>query len=202
MGVAVLRTLNAEPVERSAQVAGTVAFALVFAGPALLGRLGIRDRPSLLVAAGALDLVFAVLSLISFVGLVFIPPAVLFFMAARRTRGARAGAVGSIAAVLVPTVLGTLAFFALFQRDDPVCWARNGATGESVRLDADRFVHGSSIRMDSRDLPPGTAESGCTSDTISTSEAVTATVVVAAMLASAPVLARPRPGTGAAVATG
>ncbi|MGH2651866.1 MAG: hypothetical protein ACRDHK_11735, partial [Actinomycetota bacterium] len=38
--VGILRTVNAEPVERAAEVAGNVAFAMVFAGPALLAVLG------------------------------------------------------------------------------------------------------------------------------------------------------------------
>ncbi len=86
VAVGILRTVNAEPVERAAEVAGNVAFAMVFAAPALLALLGLRGRPPLLVAAGALDLVLAFVSLFSFIGLVFVPPAVMFFVAAARMR--------------------------------------------------------------------------------------------------------------------
>lgn len=86
--------------------------------------------------------------------------------------------------MIVAVMLGAVAFFALFAREDPVCWARNPATGESFRLDADRFVHGASISMDSRDLPPGATEARCSSDSISTTEAIAGTAVVAAMLGS------------------
>jgi hypothetical protein len=189
-GVAILRTINAEPVERTAEVAGNVAFAVVFAGPALLAALGLRRRPSLLVAAGVVDLVFAFLTLISLIGLVFVVPGTLFFVAAGRVGDAGARPWRSIASVLLAVLLGTGAFFALFTHEDPVCWATNGATGESVRLDADRFVHGSTVSMDSRDLPPGTTESGCTSDTISNVEALLATVIVAAMLGAVWVVSR------------
>jgi Sigma-70 region 2 len=65
------------------------------------------------------------------------------------------------------------------------------ATGETFRLDTSKFVHGSSISMDSRDLPAGTTESGCSSDTISTREALAATAVVAATLGTAWVLSKP-----------
>lgn len=191
VAVGILRTVNAEPVERAAEVAGNVAFAIVFAAPALLALLGLRDRPSLLVAAGALDLGLAFVSLISFIGLVFVPPGVMFFVAAGRMRGAGAGPTRSIAAVIVAVMLGAVAFFALFAREDPVCWARNPATGESFRLDADRFVHGASISMDSRDLPPGATEAGCSSDSISTTEAIAGTAVVAAMLGAVWVLSKP-----------
>jgi hypothetical protein len=189
VAVVILRTVNAEPVERAA-VVGNVAFAVVFAAPALLALLGLRGRPSLLVAAGALDLGLAFVTLIS-LGLVFVPPGVMFFVAARQMRGAGAGLWRSIAAVLVAVMLGAVAFFALFAREDPVCWARNPTTGESFRLDPDRFVHGSSISMDSRDLPPGATESGCTTDSISTGEAIAGISVVAAMLGAVWVLSKP-----------
>lgn len=189
--VGILRTVNAEPVERAAEVAGNVAFAIVFAAPALLALLGLRDRPSLLVAAGALDLGLAFVTLISFIGLVFVPPGVMLFVAAGRMRGTGAGLWRSIAAVIVAVMLGTVAFFALFAREDPVCWARNPATGESVRLNADRFVHGGSISMDSRDLPPGATEAGCSSDSISPAEAIAGTALVATMLGAVWVLSKP-----------
>ena len=191
VAVGILRTVNAEPVERAAEVAGNVAFAVVFVVPALLALLGLRGRPSLLVAAGALDLVLAFVSLISFIGLVFVPPAVMFFVAAGQTRGTGVSPGRSIAAVLVAVILGAAAFFALFAREDPVCWARNPTTGESFRLDPDRFVHGSSISIDSRDLPPGATESGCSTDSISNGEAITGISVVAAMLGAVWVLSKP-----------
>jgi hypothetical protein len=189
-GVGILRTVNAEPVERTAEVAGNVAFALVFAVPALLAILGLRGRPSLLVAAGVLDLVLAVVTMITLIGLVFVAPGVMFLVTSGRIADGGARPVRSIAAVVLAIVLGTAAFFALFVHEDPVCWATNAATGESIRLDADRFVHGSSISMDSRDLPPGTTESGCTSDSISNGEALLATAVVAVMLGAAWVVSR------------
>jgi hypothetical protein len=190
VAVGILRTVNAEHVERAAEVAGHVAFAVVFAAPALLALLGLRGRPSLLVAAGALDLGLAFVTLIS-LGLVFVPPGVMFFVAARQMRGADVGLWRSIAAVLVAVIVGGVAFFALFAREDPICWARNPTTGESFRLDPDRFVHGSSISMDSRDLPSGATESGCTTDSISTSEAIAGISVVAAMLGAVWVLSKP-----------
>jgi hypothetical protein len=189
--VGILRTVNAEPVERAAEVAGNIAFAVVFVVPALLGLLGLRGRPSLLVAAGALDLMLAFVSLISFIGLVFLPPAVMFFVAAGQARGAGVSPGRSIAAVLVAVILGAAAFFALFAREDPVCWARNPTTGESFRLDPDSFVHGSSISIDGRDLPPGATESGCSTDSISNGEAITGISVVAAMLGAVWVLSKP-----------
>ena len=190
VAVGILRTVNAEPVEWAAEVAGNVAFAVVFAAPALLALLGLRGRPSLLVAAGALDLGLAFVTLIS-LGLVFVPPGVMFFVAARQMRGAGVGLLRSIAAVLVAIIVGAVAFFALFAREDPICWARNPTTGESFRLDPDRFVHGSSISMDSRDLPSGATESGCTTDSISTAEAIAGISVVAAMLGAVWVLSKP-----------
>jgi hypothetical protein len=191
VAVGILRTVNAEPVERAAEAAGNVAFAVVFAGPALLGLLGLRDRPSLLVAAGALDLALAFMTLFSLIGLFFVAPGVMFLVAAGKMRGAGGSPSRSIVTVLVAVLLGTVAFVALFAREDPVCWARNPTTGETFRLNPDRFVHGASISMDSRDLPPGATESGCSSDSISTGEAVAGIAVVAAMLGAVWMLSRP-----------
>jgi hypothetical protein len=189
--VGILRTVNAQPVERAAEVAGNVAFAVVFAAPALLALLGLRDRPSLLVAAGALDLALAFMTLISLIGLLFVAPGVMFFLAAGQMRGARGRPSRSIATVLVAVLLGAGAFFVLFAREDPVCWARNPGTGESFRLDPDRFVRDGSISMDSRDLPPGATESGCSSDSISTAGAIAGIAVVAAMLGAVWMLSKP-----------
>lgn len=191
VGIGILRTANAEPVERGVEVAGNIAFAIVFAAPALLALLGLRGRPSLFVAAGVLDLVLTFVTLISFIGLVFVPPAAMFFVAAGQVRGDGASLTRSIATVLVALLGGTEAFFAMFAQENPVCWARNLSTGETFRLDASKFVHGSSISMDSRDLPAGATESGCSSDTISTREALAATAVVAATLGTAWVLSKP-----------
>ena len=201
VAVGILRTVNAEPVERAAEVAGNVAFAVVFAAPGLLSLLGLRDRPSLLVAAGSLDLVLAYLTLISLIGLVFVAPAVMFFVAAGQMRGAGGRLWRSIVAVVTTVLLGTAAFFVLFAREDPVCWARNPATGESFRLNPDRFVHGGSISMNSRDLPPGATESGCSSDSIATGEAIAGVAVVAAMLVGTWVLSKPPEPLAKAVPT-
>jgi hypothetical protein len=191
VAVGILRTVNAEPVERAAEVAGNVAFAVVFAAPALLALLGLRDRPPLLVAAGALDLGLAFVTLISLIGLVFLVPGAMFFVAAGQMRGAGRSPSRSIAAVVVAVLVGIVAFFALFAREDPVCWARNPTTGELFRLNPDRFVHDGSISINSRDLPPGATESGCSSDSISTGEAIAGIAVVAAMLGAVWILSKP-----------
>jgi hypothetical protein len=191
VAVGILRTVNAEPVERAAEVAGNVAFSVVFAAPAMLALLGLRDRSSLLVAAGALDLVLAFITLMSLVGFAFLAPGVTFFVAARQMRGAGGNWSRSMAPVLVAVLLGGVAFFALFAREDPVCWARDPTTGRSFRLNPDKFVHDGSISMDSRDLPPGATESGCSSDLISTGEAIGGMAVVATMLGAAWMLSKP-----------
>jgi hypothetical protein len=201
--VGVLRTVNAEPVERSAEVAGNIAFSVVFAAPAMIALLGLRDRSPLLVAAGALDLGLALLTLISLIGIIFVVPGVMFFVAAGQMRGAGGSRLRSLAAVLLAVLLGGVAFFALFAREDPVCWARNATTGESYRLNPERFVHGTSISMDSRDLPAGATESGCSSDSISGGEAIVAIAMVSTMLAVLWLLSKPpEPRAETAATTG
>jgi hypothetical protein len=182
VAVGALRTVNAEPAERTAEIAGNIAFSVVFAAPAMIALLGLRDRSSLLVAAGVLDLGLAFLTLISLIGFIFVVPGVMFFIAARQMGGAGGTELRSMAAVLLALLLGVAAFFALFAREDPVCWARNPTTGKSFRLNPDRFVHGTSISMDSRDLPPGATEAGCSSDSISAGEAIVAITMVSTML--------------------
>ena len=191
VGVGVLRTVNADPVERTVEVAGNIAFSVVFAAPAMLALLGLRGRSSLLAAAGALELALAFLTLISLIGLIFVVPGVMFFVAAGQMGHAGGSRLRSFAAIPLAVLLGGVAFFALFAREDPVCWARNPTTGESFRLSPDRFVHGTSISMDSRDLPPGATEAGCSSDSISSEEAIVAIAVVSTMLGALWVLSKP-----------
>lgn len=191
VAVGILRSVNAAPVERAAEVAGNVAFSVVFAAPGILALLGLRHRSSLLVAAGALDLGLAFITLMSLVGFAFVAPGVMFFVAARQRRGAGGNWSRSMAAVLVAILLGGVAFFALFAREDPVCWARDPTTGRSFRLNPDRFVHDGSVSMDSRDLPPGATETGCSSDLISTGEAIGGMAVVATMLGAVWMLSKP-----------
>jgi hypothetical protein len=203
IAVGVLRTVNAEPAERAVEVAGNVAFAAVFALPGLLALLGLRRRPSLLVAAGVLDLVLAFATLITLIGLAFVVPATMFFTAAGRMGTGTARPWRSTAAVLVGVVLGASAFFVLFANEDPVCWATNPATGETFRLDPARFVHGSSISMDSRDLPAGATGSGCSSDSISSREALAAAGIIVATLVAVWMLAAPTvPSTAPAASRG
>jgi hypothetical protein len=153
--------------------------------------MGLGGRRSLFLAAGALEVVLGAVGLLSLVGVAFFVPATLFFIAAGRADGTPGRAFRSTIAVVVATVLGTGAFFALFQRDDPVCWATTSG-GESVRLDPGPFFHGNSISMGSADLPPGSRESGCSSDFISIGEAATSTVLLVAMVLAMWVIASPR----------
>ena len=193
----VLRFVNTEPALRTMELAGDVAFAVVLAAPGLLAILALRDRPSLLVAAGALELVFAFLLLISLVGLAFVVPAVLFFVAAGQARRG-AGWPRAVAAVLVTIVLGTVAFFALFAREDPVCWARDATTGATVRLEADPFIEGAPISVTA---PPGVSESGCSSGMVSTAEALASMALVGVMLGAAWRISKPPAAPDEAVAT-
>jgi hypothetical protein len=178
VGGALLRGVNSEPVERSAELIGLMGFALVLAAPAFLGLLGIRGRPPLLVAAGILDLVLVVLGLISFVGLAFLPPAALFLVSPRRAESP-AGLVRSLVAVLLAVALGVAAFFALFAREDPICWSTTPGGGQ-VRLGTDSFVvNGSTIRIEA-----DAGESGCSTDYITPAEAPLAAGLLVLMLAA------------------
>ena len=118
-------------------------------------------------------------------------PAALLLTAGFRSADEGVGAARTAGAVVAAIVLGVASLFALFRYDDPVCWAtmRNGS---EVRLDPGRFVHGTSISMASDDVPRGTVESGCSSDSISTTEAATSMTLVIVMLVVAWTLSTPR----------
>ena len=192
-GLGALRFVNQGPVERSAQTVGDLAFAVVFLAPGLLGLLALRRGRALLLAAGALELALGLLSLLSLVGLVLFVPMALFFAAGGRSAEDGVGATRTAAAVVTAVVLGLASFFALFRYDDPVCWAamRNGS---EVRLDPGRFVHGTSISGTERvAVTPGMVESGCSSDSISRTEAATSMTLTVVMLLAAWTLVTPRP---------
>lgn len=192
VAIALGRTINDVPALRSAEAAGFFASSIVaFIAPALLAWLGIRGRPVLLLAAGGLDLVLGLLALP--IGIVPIGFAVLFFMAARSLGWTAAGPIRSIAVVLVAAGLGVGAGLALFQHQDPLCYATIGRSGQTVRLDPAPFVHPHSISMSSTDEPAGTTESGCSSDSISTGEAATSIGLVVSMLAACWALTRASP---------
>lgn len=193
VAIALGRTINDVPALRSAEAAGFCASSFAaFIAPALLAWLGARGRPVLLLAAGALELVIAVLGGLIF-GVVFIVFAVLFLTAAQSLGWTAVSPMRSIAVVLVAVVLGVGAGFALFQHQDPLCYATIGRTGQSVRLDPGPFVHPHSISMSSTDEPAGTTESGCSSDSISTDEAAMSIGLVFVMLAACWRLTRASP---------
>ena len=106
-----------------------------------------------------------------------------------------AGRVRSVVIiVLVAVVLGATGLFALFAREDPVCWA-GPPCGWSPLPDPDTFIHGSTISVDSRDLPPGATESQMGGQ--SQPSAIAAMAIVAALLWGCGVLQPPAGGTSA-----
>lgn len=194
-GLGLMRFLNAEPGVRTSEWFGTLAFSLVLAAPAVLALLGLRGRPTLILAGGAIGIFFAAIGAFSLVSLVLLLPSVAYLVGAARVEGLWPGALRTAAAVLLSLVLGWSAFLVLFIRDDPICWAEVSRDGGStyVRLPPERFVRGTSITMSSKDLPPGSTSSGCSGDSISPSEAASSLAVVGLMLGAAWLLGTPRP---------
>jgi hypothetical protein len=167
---------------------GALGYGTVFAAPGILALLGRRERPALLLAAALAAFLVAFASL-SVVGLVLWMPAVAFLVAYALTRH-RAPRSRDLLAPLVAVPLLVAAPFAALISEDPRCWAivRSGGQERLVELPAERFVRGSSIRMDSRDLPRGANESGCESDVISNVEGLLAIAIVGAAVAAAVVV--------------
>jgi hypothetical protein len=192
VGAGILRIVNAEPVERDVELVGNVAFAMVYTAPVLLALMGIRRGPSLFAAAGTLHLALAFVSIFS-IGLLFLLPAAMFFIAAHQMRGTGTSVARSGATVLVAVLGGVLALFALFARDDPICWATDADSGEIVRLDASTFVRGSTISIGSLELSPGVSQAGCSSDTVTSSEGAAGTAIIGVTLGVAWALSKRPP---------
>jgi hypothetical protein len=189
VAIVAIRLFGGEPF-LAVRVPAAIGLGLLAASPAILGWLGVRGRAALVGGAAAVDLVLMYVGLLSLVGLVFLPVAVLFGMSFGRLRG-RTSSFRTLAVVVVAFSLATLALLALYRHDDPVCWATT-RSGETVRLDSGRFVHGNTISMGSADEPPGTRESGCSSDVISASEAATSGALLVVMVFASWIIATPR----------
>jgi hypothetical protein len=188
----VVRFANTEPPFRSGEWLGDVALAAVVAAPALLAVLSLRGRPALLTTAGALGIAQAVLD-IPFSLLLLVPAAL--YLAASRNPPVAVGLARRVASTLVAVVLGIAAFWALFVlRADPACYAvvQHDGVRTTVEVPAGRFVHPSGISMSSGQLPAGTLESGCTSDTISPWEGAASLGIIATLIAASWALAGPR----------
>lgn len=190
VAVVAIRLFGGEPF-LAVRAPAALGLGVLAASPAVLGWLGVRGRAALALAAAAVDVVLVYVGLLSLVGLVFLPVAVLFVVAFGGLPG-RTSPSRTAAAVLIAFSLATLALLALDRHDDPVCWART-RSGATVRLDPGPFVHGNRITMSSTDEPPGTIESGCSSDEISASEAATSATLVVVMTLASWVIATPRP---------
>ena len=132
IGLGCVRVLNSESPEVAAQLAGNIAFALVYASPYLLALIasGARDpgvRGGLLAAIGLLSLV-ASFSAFSLVSVVFLPATFVLWFAAARSLAAsgRPLATSVPAAVVGLLIVATVAlgFFALWgiQDDEDRCW--------------------------------------------------------------------------------
>jgi hypothetical protein len=186
VAVVAIRLFAGEPF-LAVRAPAVLGLGLLAATPAILGWLAIRGRAALVAAAVGVDLVLVYVGLISLVGLAFLPVAVLFGLAFGRVPG-RTSSGRTLAVLLIAFVLAAFAVLALYRDDDPVCWATT-RSGVIVRLDPTPFVHGNTISMRS---PPGTRESGCSSDEITPSEAATSAALVLVLIAVCWYIATPR----------
>ena len=131
IGLGCVRLLASEPPEVAAQLAGIIAFVLVYASPYLLALMASRARDpgvrgGLLAAIGLLSLV-ASFSDMSLVSIALLPATFVLWFAAARSLAAS----GRPLATFVPAAVGllivapvALGFFALWgiQDDEARCW--------------------------------------------------------------------------------
>ena len=132
IGLGCVRVLNSEPPEVAAELAGNIAFVLVYASPYLLALMASRARDpgvrgGLLAAIGLLSLV-ASFSTFSLVSVALLPATIALLFAAARSLSAsgRPLATSVPAAVVGLLIVATVAlgYFALWgiQDDEDRCW--------------------------------------------------------------------------------
>ena len=142
VGLGFLRILNSEAPENAAQIAGNIAFTLVYASPYLLALIASRAqdpgvRGGLLAALGLLSLV-ASFSSMSLVTVVLLPATfVLWFAAGRSLVASGRPMATSVPAAVVGLLLAAtvgLGFFTLWgvQDDEARCWVLyEGSDGQT-----------------------------------------------------------------------
>ena len=141
-----MRILNSEAPENAAQVAGNIAFTLVYASPYLLALIASRARDpgvrgGLLAALGLLSLV-ASFSTFSLVTVVLLPATfVLWFAAGRSIVASGRPMATSVPAAVVGLLLAAsvgFGFFALFGIQDPEarCWVLYQGAGGQPRWES------------------------------------------------------------------
>lgn len=156
--------------------------------PAMLAALSLPSRPFLLVPATVLGFLSAVAPFL-WMSLVFLVPAVLYWLA-YGLRGPQPVAPGrAVAAVLVPVLAGVGGFFVLMAHPDPLCWdwsedpsgERTYTTvrGEDCATNPNRGIDPVLVERGTENAQRGR---GGTSDTVSTPEAAASAALVAAGL--------------------
>ena len=178
VGLGALRVLNGEAPAVAAQVAGNIAFTLVYASPYLLALIASRAgdpgvRGSLLAALGLLSLV-ASFSTFSLVTVVLLPATFILWFASVRSLAASGRPLATslpaaVVGLLIAATVG-LGFFALWgiQDDEARCWI--------LSYDSDEPHWEPRPNLgESGVLTPGTLDfdsrGHCTSDIITSTEA-------------------------------
>jgi hypothetical protein len=189
LGLGALRLINQDQPEAQTQVAGNLVFALVYASPYLLTLALSRTRDpatrgGLLLAVSLLSLVASFSSLAG-VTVALLPATVVIFVASARSIRVADQRVSRILSGLLAGLVGAAAigfsFFALFglEAEESRCWALTRGVDGQQRWQARDSVGGPST------LTIGVAEPDverviCTSDIITSSEATSGLVVLAA----------------------
>ena len=195
-GLGSLRFLNAEPPVAVSEIAGNIAFALIYLSPYALAAAASRVRdPSVrggfLIAIGLLSLAASFSAFLSLVSIVLLPATIVIWVAAvrslRAAGRARTIAMPAFGVGLSISVLIGFGFFTLFLVQEPEarCWV--------LTLGTDGQYHWESRPNVSRN--PGGLSAGlmggydrrgvCTSDVITNAEAaITVGVLSVAFLGS------------------
>lgn len=165
---------------------GGLALAIVYALPAVLALLALRDRRPLLLPAGIGSLVLAVVpfSLHSFlwgpVGIIYLVTYAMW--PSHQHAGSR-----SVAAAVIAPFLLLAAFFALILHDDPICYTRYQSGEVTVDHDPEQVMSGSQTIEAGSDVE----ERGCSSDTVVWWEAAVSVAFSGTALAAGLLLVQP-----------
>ena len=230
VGLGCVRVLNSEPPEVVAQLAGNIAFALVYTSPYLLALVASRTRDpgvrgGLLTAIGLLSLV-ASFSTFSLISVVLLPATLVIWFAAARSLAASgrplATSVPAAAVGLLFVATVALGYFALWgiQDDEARCWVLAYDSDGQPRWESRPNVGGpgrlspgtlsggpAMVSYDGgvtwrTEGPPAGPRSYCTSDIITNTEAALGMAAVFAALLAMLLLSRLRwPPDGHPVST-
>jgi hypothetical protein len=162
-------------------IVGVIAVAAVYAMPAVLGMLGRRNRPALVLAAAILSFALVAYALSVIVYVLAVAGACFLVGYARMRQSSRRGRDVVVGLAVVALMAVSVPIF--FAGEDPRCWALVRVDGVERVIGIPPSADGSiGIGGGNANTPVGTVEAGCASDVVTTSEGAGVLTILAIAL--------------------